>query len=66
MLSPLLPSPLKSQSSHHTFNQNLALMSLMQQQQPFLHHRASNPYASYTNGNTNEMLTNENQQIFDR
>ncbi|CAF1370560.1 unnamed protein product, partial [Rotaria sordida] len=68
ILSPLLPSPLKSQSPHHnTFNQNLALMSIMQQQQqPFLHHHTSNPYnGTYTNGNNTEVLSNENQQIFD-
>ncbi|CAF4899823.1 unnamed protein product [Rotaria sp. Silwood1] len=68
ILSPLLPSPLKAQSPHHTFNQNLVLMSIMQQQQqqPFLHHHASNPYSgTYTNGNNNEVLSNDNQQIFD-
>ncbi|CAF0962349.1 unnamed protein product [Rotaria sordida] len=71
ILSPLLPSPLKSQSPHHnTFNQNLALMSIMQQQQqqqqPFLHHHTSNPYnGTYANGNNTEVLSNENQQIFD-
>jgi hypothetical protein len=54
--SPKLHSPLKSQSPHHTFNQNLALMSIMQQ--PFLHHHASIPY------NT-EKLSNDHQQIFD-
>ncbi|CAF3330310.1 unnamed protein product [Rotaria socialis] len=73
MLSPLLPSPLKSQSPHHTFNQNLALMSIMQQQQqqqqPYFHHHAANPYGTYTNGNNNnnnnEILSNDDQQIFE-
>ncbi|CAF0920999.1 unnamed protein product [Adineta steineri] len=63
--SKLLPSPLKS---HHTYNQNLALMSIMQQQQqPFLHnqHHASMPYNTYKNGNNMDVLSNENQQIFD-
>ncbi|CAF2963524.1 unnamed protein product [Rotaria sp. Silwood2] len=65
ILSPLLPSPLNSQSPHHTFNQNLALMSIMQQQ-PYLHHHASNSYGgAYTNGNNTEVLSNDNQQIFD-
>jgi hypothetical protein len=44
-------SPLKSQS----FNQNHALMSIMQQ--PYLHHHTSIPY------NT-EKLSNDNQRIF--
>lgn len=52
--SKILPSPLKS---HHTFNQNFALMSIMQQQQ-FLHHHTSIPYGR-------EVLSNENHQIFD-
>ncbi|CAF3653571.1 unnamed protein product [Adineta steineri] len=63
--SKLLPSPLKA---HHTYNQNLALMSIMQQQQqPFLHnqHHASMPYNTYKNGNNMDVLSNENQQIFD-
>jgi hypothetical protein len=68
--SPKLLSPLKSQSPHHTFNQNLAFMSIMQQQ-PFLHqhhhhhHHSSMPYGTFTNGNNTESLSNENQQIFD-
>ena len=45
-------SPHKSQS----FNQNLTLMSMMQQ--PFLHH-SSMPYQT-------ESLSNDNQQLFDR
>jgi hypothetical protein len=54
--SPKILSPRKSQSSHHTFNQNLALMSIMQQ--PFLHHHTSIPYNP-------ENLSNDHQQIFD-
>jgi hypothetical protein len=57
--SPKIVSPLKSQSPHHTFNQNLAMMSMIQQQQqPVLHHHhhSSIPYGT---------LTNDNQPIFD-
>ncbi|CAF2399637.1 unnamed protein product [Rotaria sp. Silwood2] len=67
--SPKILSPLKSQSPHHTFNQNLAMMSIIQQQQqPVLHHHhqhSSIPYGNYTNRNNLETLTNENQPIFD-
>ncbi|CAF3619076.1 unnamed protein product [Rotaria sordida] len=68
--SPKILSPLKSQSPHHTFNQNLAMMSIIQQQQqPVLHHHhhhhSSIPYGTYTNRNNLETLTNENQPIFD-
>ncbi|UJR09666.1 hypothetical protein I4U23_013900 [Adineta vaga] len=56
-------SPMKS---HHTLNQNVALMSIMQEQQqsPFLHqhHRS---YNAYKIGNSNEVLSNENQPMFD-
>jgi hypothetical protein len=69
--SPKILSPLKSQSPHHTFNQNLAMMSIIQQQQqqqqPVLHHHhhSSIPYGTYTNRNNGETFTNENQPIFD-
>jgi hypothetical protein len=64
--SPKILSPLKSQSPHHTFNQNLAMMSIIQQQQqqqPILHHHhhSSIPYGTYTNRNS----VDENQPIFD-
>jgi hypothetical protein len=66
--SPKILSPLKSQSPHHTFNQNLAMMSIIQQQQqPGLHHHhhSTMPYGTYTNRNNGETLNNENQPIFD-
>ncbi|CAF1276252.1 unnamed protein product [Adineta steineri] len=66
--SPKILSPLKSQSPHHTFNQNLAMMSIIQQQQqPVLHHHhhSSMPYGTYSNRNNVESLINENQPIFD-
>ncbi|CAF0919427.1 unnamed protein product [Rotaria sp. Silwood1] len=72
--SPKIHSPLKSQSPHHTFNQNLAMMSIIQQQQqqqqPVLQHHhhhqhSSIPYGNYANRNNLETLTNENQPIFD-
>ncbi|UJR36432.1 hypothetical protein I4U23_029155 [Adineta vaga] len=70
--SPKVLSPLKSQSPHHTFNQNLAMMSMIQQQQqqPVLHHHhhhhhSSLPFGAYTNRNNVETLINENQPIFD-
>jgi RNA recognition motif-containing protein len=56
--SPKILSPLKSQSPHHTFNQNLAMMSIIQQQQPVLHHHH---HSSISYGT----LTNDNQPIFD-
>ena len=66
--SPKILSPLKSQSPHHTFNQNLAMMSMIQQQQqqqqPGLHHHphhSSIPYGNYSNRNN----VDENQPIFD-
>jgi hypothetical protein len=64
--SPKILSPLKAQSPHHTFNQNLAMMSMIQQQ-PALHHHhhSSVPYGTYTNRNNVETLMNENQPIFD-
>lgn len=71
--SPKLLSPLKAQSPHHTFNQNLALLSMIQQHQqlpnlPQHHHHhphSSGPYGAYPNRNNLETLTNENQPIFD-
>lgn len=63
--SPKIVSPLKSQSPHHPFNQNLAMMSMIQQQQPVFHH-SSIPYPTYANRNSLETLNNENQPIFDK
>ena len=64
--SPKILSPLKSQSPHHTFSQNLAMMSMIQQQSGLHHqHHSTLPYATYTNRNNGETLTNENQPIFD-
>jgi len=64
--SPKILSPLKSQSPHHTFNQNLAMMSIIQQQQQPVFHHSSLPYGTYTNRNNGETLNNENQPMFDR
>ena len=60
--SPKILSPIKSQSPHPTFNQNLAMMSIIQQQQQ---QHSSIPYGTYTNRNNGEILTNDNQPIFD-
>ena len=67
--SPKILSPLKSQSVHHPFSQNLAMMSFIQQQQQQqsgLHHHphSTMPYITYANRNNGESLTNEDQPIF--
>lgn len=68
--SPKISSPMKSQSPHHTFNQNLAMMSIMQQQQQGLHHhhhhhQSSMPFGSFASRNNVDSLINESQPIFD-
>ena len=51
--------------SHHTFNQNLALRSIVEQQSFVPQCHQSTPYGTYNNGYNTEVLTNDNQQIFD-
>lgn len=67
--SPKILSPLKSQSAHHPFSQNLAMMSFIQQQQQqsglHHHHHSTMPYVTYASRNNGETLTNEDQPIFD-
>lgn len=65
--SPKILSPHKSQSAHHPFSQNLAMMSFIQQQSGLHHHHhhSTMPYATYANRNNGEPLTNEDQPMFD-